>query len=901
MRPLHIVWIAAVALLVGWVRCQPLSLDGATRFAESDVRSAIAAQLGDSAGRGEVDQWIQRNPAQYATKLDAAENRRRDLYSFESETGQRYPYLGGYDSYMWLRAARNVIRQGSACDSVVGGECRDDFTLAPVGIRARYASLFHVTAVASTHRMLSWLVPDLPLSVSAFFVSLLVGMLGTVPAFYLGNRFGGTLGGTACAILVGLNVTVLYRSFGADNDVWNVVLPLFQIWAVVEAIYAESRVRRWFCLAAAVLATGLHAATWSGWVFSSTIALMGLAANALLRVARRVLYGAGDVGGGQAMTSILLVVGYLVGASLVGALAGSSDGPAAAVFSIASKVVGIAANAAPAEVRDPQSLIWPNMFRTVGELRAPSLSRIAATMAGPVYFFVSWLGLILLILPRKGWQAWHFAILIGGNLLYRYLLTQANAAPWVLATLLLIPLAVGLGAYLADRERPVEDQGAGAVIILWFLGALVLAHRGARFLLLLAPPLAVLFGVAVGRLYDWIARQPAASRPWVRGVVFVALLATVWPPVSHGIEIGRGYLPIMNDGWYSAMVRLRDETAPDAIVNSWWDYGYFTKYYAERRVLSDGGTLATHVHHWFGRALLATDEMEALGILRMLDCGSDAFPEPEGELGAFGKLRAAGVAEAIAYRSILAVAPLDRADAERYLRAMGLPAEVVTDVLASTHCSPPPGYLLLPSQLVVALGWQQAGSWSFVDAYVARERGASSGEALAEEVASLFAIDLGSAESVVQRVAGGHWSGNRQPRFATSSWVACSGDALLECRVRARLRGGAQVRAVRMSIDDPATARLSLLTKDGEEVDVQPSLVVVADEDGTHRFDLDGGRDLGILMDLLRRRVLIASPELVDSLFTKLVFLDGRYLARFEKFDDRSGLGGRITTWRILW
>jgi len=901
MRLQHLASIAAVSLLVGWVHCQPLLLAGATRFAESDVRNAVAAQLGDSATRGGVDQWIERHPVEYQTRLDAAKNLRFDQYSFESKTGQRYAYLGGYDSYMWLRAARNVIRHGSPCDSIVDGECRDDYTLAPVGIRARYASLFQVTAIANAHRVLSWLVPGLPLSVSAFFVSVLVGVLGTIPAFYLGNRFGGTIGGTLCAILVGLDVTVLYRSFGADNDVWNVVLPLFQIWAVVEAIYAESRVRRWSCLFAAVLATGLHAASWSGWVFSAAIVLMGLSVNALLLVARRFLHG--DGGGGRAMTSILLVVAYLVGASLVGSLAGSSDGPAAAVVRIASKAVGIAANEAPAEVRDQRSLIWPDMFGTVGELRAPSLSGIAASMAGPVYFFVSWLGLILLMLPRKRWQPWHFAILIGGNFLYRYLMTQANASPWVLATLLLIPLVVGLGAYLADRHRPVEDQGAGAVIILWFLGALVMAHRGTRFLLLLAPPLAVLFGVAAGRLYEWVARQPVASPAWVRGGVFVALLATVWPPVSRGIEMGRGYLPVMNDGWHAAMVRLRDATAADSIVDTWWDYGYFTKYYAERRVLADGGTLRAHVHYWFARALLATDEMEALGILRMLNCGSDAFPEPEGELGAFGKLRAAGVPEAIAYRSILAVAPLDRGHAERYLRGIGMSAEAVADVLGSTHCTPPPGYLLLPQQMVVALGWQHAGSWSFVDAYVARRHGSVSDADLAREVVARFAIDRASAAAAVERVAEGRPSRGRRLRFATRTWVDCSGDARLACAASAVLQGGDKVRAVRMSIDDPMSVRLSLLRNDGEETDVKPSLVVIAEEGGTRRFDLgdEHGDAPGVLMDLVRRRVLVASPELLDSLFTQLVFLDGRYLDRFEKFDDRSGAGGRITTWRIRW
>jgi hypothetical protein len=84
---------------------------------------------------------------------------------------------------------------------------------------------------------------------------------------------------------------------------------------------------------------------------------------------------------------------------------------------------------------------------------------------------------------------------------------------------------------------------------------------------------------------------------------------------------------------------LREESPPEAIVNTWWDYGYWTKYLAGRRVNADGGSLATHILYWTGRALAAPTERESAGRLRMIDCGSDATPQPEGREGAYGKLR----------------------------------------------------------------------------------------------------------------------------------------------------------------------------------------------------------------------------------------------------------------------
>ncbi len=78
---------------------------------------------------------------------------------------------------------------------------------------------------------------------------------------------------------------------------------------------------------------------------------------------------------------------------------------------------------------------------------------------------------------------------------------------------------------------------------------------------------------------------------------------------------------------------LRQQSPPNAIVNTWWDYGYWAKYAAERRVNNDGGSLRTHIPYWTARVLAAPSERESAGLLRMLDCGSDATPEAEGPCG----------------------------------------------------------------------------------------------------------------------------------------------------------------------------------------------------------------------------------------------------------------------------
>jgi len=854
--------------LVGWVRLMPLELTAAERGAEAVVRSQIARDLTPkgSGDGGAVERWIAEHGDRYEEMLRAERQRRREFYSFETSDGKVFPYLGGLDSYFWVRSARNVLRHGSPCDSVVDGKCRDDFTLAPVGTVSRYATSFHVTALVAVHRAASLVAPEIPLTLSAFLVSVLVGVIGVIPAFLLGARFGGTPGGFLCAILSGLNTTVLYRSFGADNDIWNVVLPLFEVWAAVEAIYAESPRRRAGYIAVAAFFTGLHASIWAGWIFTCGVVVLGLGANALLWSMRRAVHGGASDPSGRTRQALLLLAGYLVAATLATELVGAADSPLSSALQLVRSVgEAMQPAAAPAPTPVTSEPRWPSVFETVGELRAPNLAGIARLMTGPVYFFVAWLGLILLMLPRAGWNSWHFAILVGGNLLYRYLITFDAIEPWTLTGLLILPLAIGIGAYLADRDSPVEDQGAGAMIILWFLGGLVVSHQGGRFLIILAPPLAILCATAVGRTYAWIERQPRAAPPFARAAALLAALATAYPPVAHGVRSARSFQPMMNDTWYGTLEKLRDETPPEAVVNTWWDYGYFTKYVADRRVLGDGGTLRTRVHYWFARALLAGSERESVGLLRMLNCGSDASSEPEGHLGAFSALRKGGLDTEAARGAIIALASMDRDAGREHLRSLGIADGQVETVLERTHCAPPPAYLVLPEILVRSIGWRLLGGWDFTAATAAAYRPNS-------------------------------------PSYLTPKWVSCAGDdTQLRCDVSARLRSGQVLRAVVVSRTAPDTARFAVGAAADREETIAPAAVFVVTADGIAERASGGPAHESVLVDLEGSRVLVGSADILRSTFTSLMFLEGRHSRYFADFDRRDGQAGAIRTWEIRW
>jgi len=802
--------------------------------------------------------------------LDGVAN--AELLRYRAEDGRERVYLGDFDSYLWLRHARNYLRTGTTCDAVIAGECRDAYTLAPVGMRMHYARSLHIAAIAWLHRLIRTVQPEYPLPASAFWVPVLVGAVGSAPAFLLGERLAGPLGGFAAALLVGTNAFFLQRSIGSDNDVWNVVFPLF---VVASAAASTAAARPGRQAAYAVLAAGfvgLHAATWSGWTFTYVVVTIGLVANALVRVLRLAFVGPKRrsaqrralIGG-----LLPLVVFYVAGA-LCAALAGSPEGFAAPLGAVTQMFFTFFNG--PPRAGDVPATTWPDVLSTVGELELPDPRRISGSLGHTVYFFAGWLGILVLWLPRKRWRLWHLGVMVGGTLLYYYLLNGPQLQRSVLMALLSLPVAIGI-ILAATAGRPPADVGTALLLATWFVAALYLSYGGLRFILLLVAPAGIACGVAVGRLHLWLTwtatRISGGRRTLWAVVLFVLGAGSVVPAVQHGVAAARRYVPQMDDALWDTLTHIRDESPPDAIVNTWWDFGHWTKYVAERRVSADGASLATHVPYWLARALLATNERETVGLLRMLDCGSDATPAPEGRLGAYGKLVARGLDGASAHAVVLALASLDRPAAGTLLAERGLAPADVEDVLASTHCNPPPAYLVLSTDLVQLRGIRYLADWHFEKPPV-----------------NMPALRL--------------WA----PRLAWRSCTPTPDAAEWACPPAGTASPG-EPGVFRYRPDAPEQNRF-LASYRGADRQSAPAVVVLAEAAGVRELSpatdsqLAVLVEIAVLVDIPERRALVGPPDLLRSTLVDLLYLDGRYAKHFEKFDERVGYRGeRVVAWRI--
>src|SRR5207244_2894851 len=78
--------------------------------------------------------WVRLLPLSLAVVPEPA----RDLLRYRGADGREHVYLGDFDSYLWVREARNVLRTGTTCAAVVAGVCRGTYAYAPVGEPMHY-------------------------------------------------------------------------------------------------------------------------------------------------------------------------------------------------------------------------------------------------------------------------------------------------------------------------------------------------------------------------------------------------------------------------------------------------------------------------------------------------------------------------------------------------------------------------------------------------------------------------------------------------------------------------------------------------------------------------------------------------------------------------------------------
>ncbi len=145
--------------------------------------------------------------------------------------------------------------------------------------------------------------------------------------------------------------------------------------------------------------------------------------------------------------------------------------------------------------------------------------------------------------------------------------------------LLLIPI----GFILALMRR----RDADVLFVSWFTSLLILSLFSRRVILLAIPAAAILGGMVIANLFDFrfARRNERRIQGIVAGMVVVVMLGLA--SFAHGL--GNEQRVAANTDWQGAMTYLREETATDARVMTWWDYGYWILDMGQRRPIVDNG------------------------------------------------------------------------------------------------------------------------------------------------------------------------------------------------------------------------------------------------------------------------------------------------------------------------
>jgi dolichyl-diphosphooligosaccharide--protein glycosyltransferase len=203
-------------------------------------------------------------------------------------------------------------------------------------------------------------------------------------------------------------------------------------------------------------------------------------------------------------------------------------------------------------------------------------------------------------------------------------------------------LIVPFGFYAAFRREAETDL----LMIVFALTAIYFCGSMIRLALLLAPAAAIVgaYGLIVAlspfRTVYW--QRPVLTRrrrritpPTTRSFatityICILLLLLMTTVISLDYINGMGPAEITpgqrdlatgDAGFYArdyleTFSWMRSHTAPDSIVVSWWDYGYWTRVVGNRSSVADNGTINKTQIAWIGRMMMERNPLEAVRIAR---------------------------------------------------------------------------------------------------------------------------------------------------------------------------------------------------------------------------------------------------------------------------------------------
>jgi len=828
--------------------------------------------------------------------------------NYQNDEGQTY--LLAIDPYTFYRQTENLIETGTVCDEIKDEKCWNNHMIAPKGTNMNLKG--HVLIEYLTYKIANIFTPGTPLLNSIYMLPAIIIMLGMIPAFFIIKKYAGVIGGFVAAMLVALHPYLLGRTPAGfvDTDAYGITMGLYLIWMVIEAFSAKSYKMKAILAGLAGIATWVFKQTWGGgWYFTFDIILAVLVGMVIYQILKKIidlhrakkgkkhihLFHSRVVRGTLLIliTYLLIVIIFIGLGNVIGAIKSPTT---SAGFQNAV-----------------HSNLWPNVYTTVAELNSQNLGNIlnavVSSRLGQFMMFLVFLAIPLSLIKKYDKKSWIY--LVSSTIIYLILISKSvisKISPNFYITLIMLTLLWGVLLNLfRDKEERVSILLPSILGIL-LVGSIFASVRGIRFVLLGINPFSLLIGLTIGMLFVRLSKvfHKLLDIPKIATKIGVMILVVVilvsYAIASHQTALNE--TPQMSDAWHESLTNIKENSDKDAIITSWWDFGHWFKAVADRGVTFCGASQNTPMAHWAGKSLATDNEELSVGILRMLDCGSnDAFELLNNEIGN----------SALTNNILYKIVQLNREDAKKILLKKGIGGSTTDIILQKTHCTPPEGFYITSQDMVSKSGvWAHFGLWDFrkADLY---KNGKNKDFETFTGLASVYNYSEQQIETLFDQIQ--MLQNEKEANTWISPWpgyittgTCTNNKTLIECKLNVKVgEQDSTVLILEKYIFDKdlekGTGIISGYRGNSKvaESNVSVSKAVIEINNKLETFESDQGLDMGLT--IIGNKAVISSPELVNSIFTRLFYFDGKYTKYFDKFSEKTTgvTNEKIIVWNINW
>ncbi len=583
------------------------------------------------------------------------ENIQRAIQKVSAEVGgdrsllTKGPYLLASDGYYYYNLTENIIETGRISESIKGSKYFNPMMLSPFGYWEPLNLHPYVGALA--YKIVQLFSPNIDLMFGVSFTPLFMTFLILIAFIYLGYMLNcRPLAILVASVLLACATIFLKRSMFAwyDADAYNIFFPLLILIFVLHGLNHRQKIRTRILFALLTAATfTLYALFWHGWMFLLiTIIIGGLASVLYCRFILK-----------QKAESKWLI--QFFAALLGGALVGITF-----IFGLNDFFILFAEGwKALTEFTLPKLSPWPNLYIGVGELEKPSLPYLIDLIGGYFYFGVAVFGLI-----ARGTQVF--------------------------------------------RKGNKESLLQFLVLSVLFLSTLFLGSSALRFALLAVMPTGIFCLIGLNILFNQLQHliQKLFPSGKIGQVLALALLVLISASVIT-VASRQAYRKtpallnkIFNSAWEKALIKIKQETPKESVINTWWPPGHFIKAVADRRVIFDGASINKPQGYWLANLFISDNEKQAAGILRMLNNSGNLAAE---------YLQENGFKLSDAVKVLKEIVDINAEKAAAILSPF-LPRNKIERLLELTHAAPPPVYVLLYNDMIEkSIEYKFVGGWDF--------------------------------------------------------------------------------------------------------------------------------------------------------------------------------------------